>query len=232
MRDLNKVLLIGRVGRKPEARTTGRGVRLAVFSLATSRRRAKVRAMGVAGGGGVVGGAGGGGGSGVGGTVGAGSEAAALEAAGAAGVVASANGAAAGGNGVATAANGVAQSPAERPDWHQVVAWGTLARIVEDHLRVGQPLLVEGTIHNNSYMVTDKDGVKHPRKSSEIWADDIRFLDRSRQSVDAAVAEAEAAVDADVALEREEARHAQDVGDGGVVPVPSAAEPSPETLSA
>lgn len=134
MRDLNKVLLIGRVGRRPEVRTTGKGVRLAVFSLATARRKAKVHAMSVA------------------------------------GAVPEAS--------AAPAAEPVA-GPAtenEKPDWHQVVAWGTLARIVEDHLRVGQEVFIEGTVHNSSYMQTDDNGVKHPRKTSEVWADNIRFL--------------------------------------------------------
>lgn len=60
----------------------------------------------------------------------------------------------------------------EKTEWHNVVAWGSLAEIVAKNVTKGTQLYVEGKIQNRSY--EDKDGVK--KYTSEIVAENIRFL--------------------------------------------------------
>ncbi len=58
---------------------------------------------------------------------------------------------------------------AERTDWHNIVTWGNLAKFVEQYVRKGQKLFVEGSIHSRIY--EDKNGMR--RNITEIWADKI-----------------------------------------------------------
>lgn len=58
---------------------------------------------------------------------------------------------------------------AERTEWHNVVTWGNLAKFVEQHVRKGQKLFIEGSIHTRQY--EDKNGMR--RNITEIWADKI-----------------------------------------------------------
>jgi single-strand DNA-binding protein len=60
----------------------------------------------------------------------------------------------------------------EKTEWHNIVAWGTLAEIVAKNVTKGTQLYIEGKIQNRSY--DDKDGVK--RYTSEVVAENIRFL--------------------------------------------------------
>ncbi len=60
----------------------------------------------------------------------------------------------------------------EKTEWHNIVAWGTLAEIVAKNVIKGTQLYIEGKIQNRSY--DDKDGVK--RYTSEVVAESIRFL--------------------------------------------------------
>jgi len=56
--------------------------------------------------------------------------------------------------------------------WHNVVAWGNLAGIVEQYTQKGQEIAVEGKIVNRSYET--KEGEK--RFVTEIQASDILLL--------------------------------------------------------
>ncbi len=58
---------------------------------------------------------------------------------------------------------------AERTDWHNIVTWGNLAKFVEQSVRKGQKLFVEGSIHSRTY--EDKNGMR--RTITEVWADKI-----------------------------------------------------------
>lgn len=58
--------------------------------------------------------------------------------------------------------------------WHQVVAWGSLASIAEKYFTKGIELMIEGKLINKSY--TDKEGVK--RYVTEIQATDILMLSK------------------------------------------------------
>jgi single-strand DNA-binding protein len=80
-RSLNKVMLIGNVGQDPEIRSTGKGTRVAKFSLATNRSW--------------------------------------------------------------TDGSGQRQ---EKTEWHRCTAWAKLAEVIEQYVRKGQRIYVEGRI--------------------------------------------------------------------------------------
>ena len=56
--------------------------------------------------------------------------------------------------------------------WHNLVAWGKTAEIVEKHLTKGSQVMVEGKLVNHSY--TGKDGVK--RFVTEVQISEILLL--------------------------------------------------------
>ena len=56
--------------------------------------------------------------------------------------------------------------------WHQVVAWGKLAEIVEKYLVKGKEVAIEGKLINRNY--TDKQGAKH--SVTEVVASDLFML--------------------------------------------------------
>lgn len=58
---------------------------------------------------------------------------------------------------------------AERTDWHNIVTWGNLAKFVEQSVRKGQKLFIEGSIHSRTY--EDKNGMR--KTITEVWADKI-----------------------------------------------------------
>ncbi len=56
--------------------------------------------------------------------------------------------------------------------WHNLVAWGKLAEIVEKYLVKGKEVAIEGKLINRSY--NDKDGNK--KYITEIQVNDLRML--------------------------------------------------------
>jgi single-strand DNA-binding protein len=60
----------------------------------------------------------------------------------------------------------------ERTEWHTVVAWAKLADFVQNYLKKGRQVYVEGRIQTRDW--TDKDNVKHYK--TEIVANTIRFV--------------------------------------------------------
>ena len=109
MAGVNKVILIGNLGRDPELKYTPSGQPVATFSLATTERR--------------------------------------------------------------TDKNGQRQ---DRTEWHNIVAWGKLAELVNQYLKKGRSAYIEGRITNRSW--DDRDGNKKYR--TEIIANQIQFLGR------------------------------------------------------
>jgi single-strand DNA-binding protein len=77
-----------------------------------------------------------------------------------------------------TAANGT-QVP-ERTEWHNIVCWRGLAKIVEQFVRKGTQVYVEGKIRNRSY--DDQNGIK--RYITEVYADNLEILSRRATSDD------------------------------------------------
>jgi single-strand DNA-binding protein len=68
----------------------------------------------------------------------------------------------------------------QKTEWHTIVAWNKRAGIVENYVKKGDALYVEGKIQTSSW--EDKDGNK--RYSIEINCDDFLFLS-SKNKVEA-----------------------------------------------
>lgn len=60
----------------------------------------------------------------------------------------------------------------ERTEWHNIVAWAKLADFVQNYLKKGRQVYVEGRIQTRDW--TDKDNAKHWK--TEIVASTIRFV--------------------------------------------------------
>jgi single-strand DNA-binding protein len=69
----------------------------------------------------------------------------------------------------------------ERTDWHSIVAWSKLAEIIQEIVKKGSRILVEGKIQTRFY---EKNGEK--RSVMEIVADNVLLLD-GRKSFDDAL---------------------------------------------
>ncbi len=117
---LNKVLLIGNVGRDPDVRYIDNGVAVAQVRLATTERGYKLP-------------------------------------------------------------NGT-QVP-DRTEWHTVILWRGLAQTVEQFVRKGDKIFIEGQIRTRSYV--DKNGKQ--RDALEIWADKLELMSKTTQTSQPAV---------------------------------------------
>lgn len=106
---VNKVILVGRVGKDPEVRYVEKDVPVANFTLATTDR-------------------------------------------------------------AYTAQNGT-QVP-ERTEWHNIVVWRGLAKVVEGYVRKGTSLYIEGKLRTRSW--EDQGGVR--RYITEVYADNLELL--------------------------------------------------------
>lgn len=108
MTSLNKVILIGNLGRDPEVRNTPSGRPVANFSIATNERWKDKQG-----------------------------------------------------------------NRQEKTEWHYIVAWGPKAEFVQNYLKKGTRILVEGKLQTRDW--TDQQNVKHYR--TEVIADNISFMD-------------------------------------------------------
>ena len=106
-RSLNKVMLIGNVGSDPEVRTTGGGIKVAKFSLATNRTW-----------------------------------------------------------------NDRSGQRQEKTEWHRLTAWDRLADLIEQYVKKGDRLYVEGSIE---YSQTEDENGK-PRYWTDIVVRDLVML--------------------------------------------------------
>lgn len=71
----------------------------------------------------------------------------------------------------------------EQTDWHLVQCAGASARFVEDYVRKGSYLLIEGQLRNRTY--TDKNGVQHTQM--HVFATRVVGLSRTKNSPTAEV---------------------------------------------
>ena len=60
----------------------------------------------------------------------------------------------------------------ERTEWHNLVFYRRLAKLVEQYVHKGDKLFIEGQIRTRSY--DDRNGMK--RYVTEIWADSMEML--------------------------------------------------------
>ena len=67
----------------------------------------------------------------------------------------------------------------DRTDWHTVILWRKLAKIVEEFVHKGDKLYIEGRIRYVPF--NDKQGMK--RMATEIWAENMEMLS-PRKSAD------------------------------------------------
>lgn len=65
----------------------------------------------------------------------------------------------------------------ESTEWHNIVVWGKKAEVIENYVRKGSPLYIEGTIRTRSW--EDQQGVK--RYTTEIVAHTIQLLGSKSQ---------------------------------------------------
>jgi single-strand DNA-binding protein len=72
----------------------------------------------------------------------------------------------------------------EKPEWHRIIAWGNTADAIEQYVKKGDRVYVEGEIQYRQY--DDKDGVT--RYVTEINARDVMFLGGKRAEATATVA--------------------------------------------
>ncbi|GAB4171574.1 MAG: single-stranded DNA-binding protein [Geothermobacteraceae bacterium] len=110
---VNKVILVGNLGKDPEVRYTAAGTAVATFPLATSERYKDKSGQQV-----------------------------------------------------------------EKTEWHNIVAWRSLAEICGKYLSKGRQVYIEGKIRTRSY--TDRDGNK--RYITEIEADQMQMLGRGDEA--------------------------------------------------
>ncbi len=60
----------------------------------------------------------------------------------------------------------------ERTEWHNIVVWRGLAKVVEGYVRKGTSLYIEGKIRTRNWQ--DQNGTT--RYTTEIYADDLQLL--------------------------------------------------------
>jgi single-strand DNA-binding protein len=60
--------------------------------------------------------------------------------------------------------------------WHNLIAWGKTADIIETYLEKGSEIAIEGKLINRSY--TDKEGIK--RYVTEIQVNEFVMLDKKK----------------------------------------------------
>ena len=67
--------------------------------------------------------------------------------------------------------NGLGEKISET-QWHQVIAWGKLAEIVEKYLKKGSEVAIQGKLIYHHYQ--DKDGIK--RYTTEVMANELLLM--------------------------------------------------------
>lgn len=112
---LNRVTLIGRVGKDPEIREMNNGSRAASFTFATTERGYTTRE---------------------------------------------------------------GRQVPDRTEWHNIVVYGPLVKVIEGYVSKGSPLYIEGALRYRSY--DDREGVK--RYVTEVHAESIELFGRSERA--------------------------------------------------
>ena len=81
----------------------------------------------------------------------------------------------------------------EHTDWHNVILWKNLAKVVEKYVHKGDKLYIEGRIRYKSY--DDQQGKR--KYVTEIWADNMEMLTPKPASAPAAEGGSNATADKD-----------------------------------
>ncbi len=64
--------------------------------------------------------------------------------------------------------------------WHNAIAWGKNAELIEKYLTKGSPVAIEGKLVNRNYV--DKDGVK--KYVTEVQVNEVLFLGNKQHHKD------------------------------------------------
>jgi len=64
----------------------------------------------------------------------------------------------------------------QETQWHNIIAWGKLAEVIEKKLQKGCEVMIEGKLMHREY--TDKTGVK--RKMTEVQLSDLLLMERGK----------------------------------------------------
>lgn len=70
----------------------------------------------------------------------------------------------------------------DRTEWHRIIVWGGLAKVVEGYVKKGSQIYIEGKIRNREY--TDNSGNR--RFITEVYADNLVLLGGKPKQSDAA----------------------------------------------
>ncbi|WP_066632801.1 single-stranded DNA-binding protein [Labilibacter marinus] len=62
----------------------------------------------------------------------------------------------------------------EKTEWHNIVVWGGLAKVVESYVKKGTQIYIEGKLRTRSW--DDKEGTK--RYTTEVYVDNLQLLGR------------------------------------------------------
>ena len=76
----------------------------------------------------------------------------------------------------------------DRTEWHNVVVWAGLAKVVEQYVKKGTKLFVEGKLRTRNY--DDANGVK--RYTTEVYVDNLELLGGKPESQQAQQAQPQA----------------------------------------
>lgn len=66
----------------------------------------------------------------------------------------------------------------EDTTWHNIVAYGNTAGVVEKYIQKGSQIYIEGKLRNRKY--TDRDGIE--RSVTEVLVSSMELLDRRQQN--------------------------------------------------
>jgi len=68
----------------------------------------------------------------------------------------------------------------EEVQWHQLIAWGNLASMVENYVKKGMKISIEGKLNHRRFV--NKEGQE--RESTEIVVKDILLVERKKREVE------------------------------------------------
>ena len=61
----------------------------------------------------------------------------------------------------------------DRTEWHTIVFFGSICKVIENYVKTGARIAVEGSIHYNKW----EDENKNVKYSTEIWCSNMELLD-------------------------------------------------------
>lgn len=66
----------------------------------------------------------------------------------------------------------------DRTEWHTVVFFGSICKVIENYVKTGARIAVEGSIHYSKW----EDENKNVKYSTEIWCSNMELLDSKKES--------------------------------------------------